>query len=912
MKRRFSIVLASAAAGVLGATAAFAGSAVPEGSDFVVTAGSGETYTHSAAVGSYSRLVKRGVGEVELTAAASGFSGEVLVEEGTLTIKNKDAVGSGRPVTVENGATLWLKIPGLGQNDLAFPASVVTIAGKGVGNNGALRFTNTASANGDNLIKKLVLSDDATIDVSSRWGVFAYASKLDLAGHTLTRIGGDSWMINTTMTAGTILNTQGAMTLQGTPVIPAGTTIVITNASTSQLNLWGVAASANIKGTVQLSNGLYIKASAGADVAKNHIGNVHLVGPGKFDVSASAGGASIMSVDGALTGEKDCDLTVKGNGDLYLNGPVTLKGNVTKQYAPGTLYLNGETDVANGKLVACTDGTLAMTSTATRTMSLSLYGSNSTVFMSDGRLNYRMLRVSNGLGSQSATYRQTGGILEDYRADGWSDSPIIGDGSSHRGFFTFEGGDVRIKNTVHLARQRGAYGAFRQTDGLFKITKYAGDNATMLYMGEKGRALFVQTGGTNDVGLVNNMNDQAARVIMGTNAVATMTVSGTGTVFRTNGFQIGVPGGSATNIMNISDGGTFMANRFMRSASQAAGSFSCVNADGGVMMPTYPWGWDAAGSYARNPDHVVVWEKGLVIDTSENESRSTNGGGYSGIYFWLEAPTGKGVESVALPASGGYTTATYSGMMPIEFEDETGWGASAYAEYDYETKTFSKVVITSRGCDYSDGTRAYIDSPDRTTRYECAITLSDNAGRGGPLVKRGVPELGLYATNTLTGGVIVEQGLLRTYGDRVIPANTPVTVEHGATLDLLNKANITVSTFSGAGTVTNGEVTVTHAVCATCADLFSGKAAHFVRTLYFANDAVFEITDAENLVAHRNARRVAAITSDVGTISGMPSLRLTTSSGEPVAVNGLWALSLSPDRKTLNFGCRKGAVIIFQ
>ena len=152
---------------------AFAGSAGADGTDFVVSADSGETYTYSTAIGSYSRLVKRGAGEVELTAAADGFAGSVVVEAGTLTIKDVNAVGSKTPVTVESGATLWLKLPGSSQ----FLGHDVTIAGKGVGDSGAFRFTaNSGSA--DYLLDNLILSDDATIKSDSRWGVNGAISRI--------------------------------------------------------------------------------------------------------------------------------------------------------------------------------------------------------------------------------------------------------------------------------------------------------------------------------------------------------------------------------------------------------------------------------------------------------------------------------------------------------------------------------------------------------------------------------------------------------------------------------------------------------------------------------------------------------------------------------------------------------------
>ena len=272
----------------------------------------------------------------------------------------------------------------------------------------------------------------------------------------------------------------------------------------------------------------------------------------------------------------------------------------------------------------------------------------------------------------------------------------------------------------------------------------------------------------------------------------------------------------------------------------------------------------------------------------------------------FEAPTGKGVESVALPD---LTGKTYIGIARVVFEDATGWGASAYAEYDFDAKTLSRIVVTSRGCNYSDGAKAYLESPDRTTRYECVLALSDNAGMCGGLIKRGAATLSLSGVNTITGGIAVESGTLQADAAGVIPYGTPVRVEADATLDLNNKGGITVSAFAGAGTVSRGNVTVTNAVRATCADLFSGRSATFDNSLTFASDAVFEITDAENLDNYQNEGRVIALTTTSGTISGQPQLRLTTSAGAAYTGTALWSLRLSSDEKTLKFGAVKGMVI---
>ena len=93
-----------ACSAMMASVAAFAGTAVAEGTDWVVTAAAGESYTNSAAIGDYARLVKRGAGEVVLTAATTAFAGDVVIEAGTLSITDLKALGTGTPVTVENRA----------------------------------------------------------------------------------------------------------------------------------------------------------------------------------------------------------------------------------------------------------------------------------------------------------------------------------------------------------------------------------------------------------------------------------------------------------------------------------------------------------------------------------------------------------------------------------------------------------------------------------------------------------------------------------------------------------------------------------------------------------------------------------------------------------------------------------------
>lgn len=866
-------------------------SAVAFAEDFVITAESGESYTNTADFASATRLVKRGVGEVVLN-TSSKFAGSVVVEAGTLTIAHKSAVGSSAPIEVQSGATLWLKIAGAGQSSTPAFNHEVTIAGKGVGNNGALRFTNTGSSYGDSLLPKLILSDDATIEVSSRWGM--YGNKIvELNGHTLTRIGPTTgnWMmygiIQSSGGPGEVNNVYGTLTFQNSPVIGENVTVVVTNISDSSvIGLWG-ASMGGSKGTIKVYNGRTIQAQYGNAKTSNHIGPLHLAGNTSSVTlnSEYSNSARAMSVDGAVTCDSGVGLTIKGKGSVWLNNDVTVNGD-TIVTGNGYLYLCGEDSVRN--------------------MKWALRGSTTTTHET-GRTYLRMLRVANG-GDERAQLRQTGGVI----GVGSGDAPRIGETYQQRAYYTLEGGEFHASNTVYIAEKPPAFGAFRQTGGFFE-SYYSGNRsseATRLFIGRGGNALFVQTGGTNDISHIGSKGDQKYRTVMGsTNGVAEVTISGVGTEFRTSGLLMGNKSDApTTNILNIANGGKLKVNRFRKNDQSAASSLAVVNADGGILAPTFSWNI-TAGAANSNPDHFVVWENGFVVDTTENAINNEEAGstGESTLPFVFEKPTGKGVESITLPD---LTGKTYIGIGRIVIEDATGWGASAYAEFDFGTKKLTHVVVTSRGCNYSDNAKAYLESPAGTTRYECALTLSDNTGRCGQIVKRGAPTLVLSSTSsTFDGGYVVEEGMLRVAS---VPGSViPVRVDAGATLNFSAKSP-TFSIFEGSGTVTNGTFTVTDVVKATCADLFAGRHAIFTGDLTLGDGVVFEITDAENLDDYKDESKVIALETKGNSALTLPQLRLTRSEGTPYAGTIPWKLRLAADGKSLRFGSDKGMAIFLK
>ncbi len=817
---------------------AFAGSAGADGTDYVVSADAGETYTVGAAIGNYARLVKRGAGEVVLTVPSTEFAGTVLVEDGTLSITSLFALGTSSPVTVASGATFYLMTPhGARQDSALFSAHKLTIAGDGVDGKGAIRYLpSDGGAADDSLLGVINLAADATIECDYRWGVHGKNNgAVNLNGHRLRRIHnnttGSPWMLNgaTVNGPGTVEANSGRIVFQGDVKSAATVTYVATNSG----SLYVYQTTRDIPSAFTFFPGQKFEVGAGASTNHNRFsGPIHL----SDHAGSSAGGYVTFAVASPNV--------------LHLDGPITADENMAfNTSGNGSLFLDGDVSVGAGRDVYVNSGTfLAMTSTASRAYAKGFYPTGgSRVLVGDGRTSF--YKISAGSGSNKAALRQTGGVL------GVTADLVVGESASGVSHWAMAGGEAFASNGLYVGKSAGSFGSFVQTGGLFKVD---GGN---LYAGNAGTAVFHVGGGTNDTRVAQG--GQGTRFRVGeAGGCADVTVSGEGTLLATETLRFGGSGGASTNVFTVKDGATVKAARFFKHRSAAAGSFVNVNADGGTLMPTLGYDWTGAAQtdadyYKGNPDHFVIWSKGLVIDTSE--STGTHPESY--MPFSFESPTGKGVESIALPAGEDYTNAVYIGPARIVFEDETGWGASAYAEYDYDAKRHTRVVVTSRGCDYGDGAKAYVESPDRTARYECALALSDNEGLAGELVKRGEHPLHLLTANATTGGIAVESGTLYADAAGVVPRNSPVRVEHGATLQFADPAPISLSTFTGAGSVPGCDITVTNALRASCAELFAGSYAAFDRDLTFAPGATFTITDPENLPAYASSPAVTAFTA---------------------------------------------------
>ena len=103
----------------------------------------------------------------------------------------------------------------------------------------------------------------------------------------------------------------------------------------------------------------------------------------------------------------------------------------------------------------------------------------------------------------------------------------------------------------------------------------------------------------------------------------------------------------------------------------------------------------------------------------------------------------------------------------------------------------------------------------------------------------------------------------------------------------------------------NGAVTVTNAVRASCAELFSGKHATFAGNLTFAPGATFTITDPENLAAYAHSASATAFTASA--VNGTPTLAFE---GEPPS-GVKWTL-FKKGNGAYNFGAVIGTMILLK
>lgn len=263
--------------------------------------------------------------------------------------------------------------------------------------------------------------------------------------------------------------------------------------------------------------------------------------------------------------------------------------------------------------------------------------------------------------------------------------------------------------------------------------------------------------------------------------------------------------------VNINHGGTLKCLGFHSGKAVSEytyqDDFYVVSFNGGILQAATantPFFMGVDGNLPSNGvGRVVVAEEGATIDTAGYTCRLP-------AQRPLEGVVEGGIQSISLDEPvAGLAGAPLVTIANVDTSIGAGYGATAVADWDPETRTLSGVIVTSRGWGYVQGNvkvtlkTAYAWNKELTGD---AITVGDNSIGG--FTKRGAGVLTSYGTNTWQKWTRIEAGTFKVGAERTIPPNTELQLA-GGTLDLNDIAGTTFCGISGTGgTVQNGSVKI--------------------------------------------------------------------------------------------------------
>ena len=353
------------------------------------------------------------------------------------------------------------------------------------------------------------------------------------------------------------------------------------------------------------------------------------------------------------------------------------------------------------------------------------------------------------------------------------------------GTYLLRGGTLDVVDSIVLANSFAGPGVFAMYGGRLSHS-YTGSSAGYFNMATSTRpALFYQAGGTAFVNqfLVNRWTGPCV-----------IALTGDETALETASFSCGYDKSPlAPAVLSVAGGaclsaGNLLSLRFDPTAYQSGLLIAVANFNGGTFRARSSYGYhDGSNKDKLGLIRFVVHDGGMTYDIQT----------YTGNYFYspLRRATGNGVTAISWNRS--QTFASSPVILIEETGGGAGWGASAVAEWDPDTKTVTDVKILSPGCDYTEATAYFVYSDVKKDALE--TTIGPNAGTGDFTFKgtgTGSGILHLCATNTWGGATTIEHGELQCHNDFAVPADTALKLKGGK----LNLANFKATFRSIGGT----------------------------------------------------------------------------------------------------------------
>lgn len=394
-----------------------------------------------------------------------------------------------------------------------------------------------------------------------------------------------------------------------------------------------------------------------------------------------------------------------------------------------------------------------------------------------------------------------------------------------------------------------------------------------------------------------------------------LSVRGAGTSLRVaNGKQLLVSRTENTEeTVSVSGGATLSSPRLqVTTPSTVPTATFYLNFDGGVVRPTYGYGWfgsaSAGGGY--EPTAVTLFEGGLTVDLSECWADDVAGGvNAKRIESYFCAPLkrpgeGRRIASISLPSDEGFSALRYAEAPPVRITGCTG--ASAYLALDPVTRQPKEIVVTSRGWGLSDGATATVAGPDGQTTYICTIVAEDQPSdgwQGLTVIGAAGSDLRLQGANTYLGPTTVRNGgILRFNVQDGRPLASGLIVEKDSEVRFngTDQSGRPVPFVQGGGTISGftGSLRV-NAIRATAAELLRGEFPSVKGALVLPSDATVRIVDPENIdLAAFGAMRQVVKATRLTLEGDVAGLRVDTGDGRTWRIKVLEnGLALRPPAK---------------
>lgn len=823
-------------------------------------------------------ITKTGAGRLHLQQGTTrnAFAGTVQIEGGTLGADSPQNFGSPTRISVATGGTLDLSALEGNADEGGIKDATLTISGNGCNGAGAIR--RTAGGTCDELLGDITLGADANIYNSTRIGI-QQRHTLDFANHTLEKQGEGEFLAYgvTWRNLGNLVVNGGQLTIQGYQDF-SGTSANLLIGKSGKLCLWGSpGAGSAAPWTLAVSNNFTLTTGSSAKNANAWDGPV-IIPLGKT-----------LSVSPWTAG-----------GELILAGPVENKGTIAKYYTETALRFLGRSttndtlSIGGGYVRFEGDGTgsheLGSVTSSESYGELDLISAGrvhlyrGNVWLAGSENNHNTVLVTNTVVDGTRDDSSVGKIVMGYSAN-YNGRLIVDAGSvltnrlvigyEGRGAVHQRGGDVywKIVDSVNedFFAAKG-YGFYGQDGGTVvasaKIeTATASQNACSfsiqrggsftgvggLQLGGKGYAERYVGGGTCSfsgasvwVGVTDGYPDSG---------VATLTADNGGSIAVDRTRSV-VASGKA--VVNLNKNGLLTCGRFFKID---ADSELYLNANGGVLRPSYSWSFTGYDDDSHDPNQATIYDGGLTIDPSDCKVDESSG---SAIRFAFKRPDGMGIKSISLPSpDSDFWKGKFLGPTRIRISG-TGRAASALVDFDLATSKPTGVIVTGAGFGYDANTMVTVDSWDGKTQYPCEVVMFEHQGKGG-LRLIGDSVLTLVAANTWGGPTVVEGGTLKFQTAQSYPSGSPLEVRSPGIVDFNNIVR-TVPSLSGSGTIRNADVTVNNEIGFRIADALAGKSLHLTGKLSLVNGAKLVVLDPENLVSIPDRAKLDVLVADGGIV----------------------------------------------